>query len=134
MGSALSPNGIAFQGETTRPQFMPYSAQDYIAGYLLAYGAMVALGRRVREGGSWLVRTSLASAGHFIRKHGLLEPAQYADLPGELPDSELQSMLMETDSPVGRLTHLKPAVQMSETPAGYARPAVPLGYHKAEWP
>lgn len=129
-----SANGIAFQGETTRPQFMPYSAQDYIAGYLLAFGAMVALGRRAREGGSWLVRTSLASAGHFIRKHGLLEPSQYANLPNELPEAELQSMLMDTDSPVGRLTHLKPAVQMSETPARYARPAVPLGYHRAEWP
>lgn len=127
-------NGIAFQGETQRPQFMPYSAQDYIAGYLLAYGAMVALGRRAREGGSWLVRTSLASAGHFIRRHGLLSPDDYAGLPNELPDADLQTMLMDTDSPVGRLTHLKPAVRMSETPARYARPAVPLGYHAPQWP
>lgn len=129
-----SANGFAFQGYTERPQFMPCSAQDYIAGYMLAFGAMIALGRRAREGGSWLVRTSLASAGHFIREHGLLEPAQYAGLPLELPEPELQSMLMETDSPVGRLTHLKPAVQMSETPARFARPAVPLGYHPAQWP
>ena len=61
------------------------SAQDYVAGYLLAFGAMVALGRRAREGGSWLVRTSLAGAGHFIRQHGLNEPSEYAHLPAELP-------------------------------------------------
>jgi hypothetical protein len=43
-------------------------------------------------------------------------------------------MMMETDSPIGRLTHLSPAVQMSETPARFARPAVPLGYNAPAWP
>lgn len=127
-------NGFAYQGDGQRPQFLPYSAQDYVAGYLLAFGAMVALARRAREGGSWLVRTSLASAGRFIRQHGLLEPAQYAGLPAELSAAELAAMTMESDSPVGRLSHLRPAVQMSETPAYFARPAVPLGYHAPEWP
>ena len=37
------------------PQFYPVSAIDYLTGYLMAFGAMVALGRRAREGGSWLV-------------------------------------------------------------------------------
>lgn len=129
-----SANGLAFQGLTEKPQFMPVSAQDYIAGYLLAFGAMVALGRRAREGGSWMVRTSLASAGHWIRQHGLLRPDQYAHLPAELPAPELQSLMMETDSPIGRLTYLKPAARMSETPPHFARPAVPLGYHEPVWP
>ena len=129
-----SANGLAFQGYDRRPQFLPVSAQDYIAGYLLAFGAMVALGRRAREGGSWLVRTSLAAAGHWIRQHGLMEPFQYAHLPAEFSAAELASMLMHTDSPVGRLTHLKPAVEMSETPARFARPAVPLGHNPPAWP
>ena len=129
-----SANGIAFQGLDKKPEFLPVSAQDYIAGYLLAFGAMVALARRAREGGSWLVRTSLASAGHWIRSHGLLEPQQYGGIAPEFPADELRALTTESDSPVGRLTHLKPAVQMSETPPRWVRPAVPLGHDQPAWP
>jgi crotonobetainyl-CoA:carnitine CoA-transferase CaiB-like acyl-CoA transferase len=129
-----SANGMAYRSNNEKPEFLPVSAQDYIAGYLLAYGVMVALGRRAREGGSWLVRTSLATAGHWIREHGLLAPAEYAGAPAELPATELQSLLTQHDSPIGRLTHLAPVVQLSETPARWSRPAVPRGYHKPVWP
>ena len=129
-----SANGMAYRPNNERPAFLPVSAQDYVAGYLLAYGAMVALGRRAREGGSWLVRASLAGAGHWIRQHGLLDPSEYANLPAELPADELQSLLMQHDSPIGRLTHLAPVVQMSETPAGWTRPAVPRGFNQPVWP
>lgn len=129
-----SANGMAYRPNNERPAFLPVSAQDYIAGYLLAYGAMVALGRRVREGGNWLVRASLAGAGHWIRQHGLLAPSEYENLPAELPADELQSLLMQHDSPAGRITHLAPVVQMSETPARWSRPAVPRGFHQPVWP
>jgi hypothetical protein len=39
-----------------------------------------------------------------------------------------------TDTPSGKLRHLKPVVQMSETPTYWARPSVPLGYHQPVWP
>ncbi|MDH5212172.1 MAG: CoA transferase, partial [Betaproteobacteria bacterium] len=41
---------------------------------------------------------------------------------------------METPSPAGRITHLKPVVQLSETPPFWARPPVPLGHHRPVWP
>ena len=41
---------------------------------------------------------------------------------------------MVSDTPSGRLRHLKPVVQMSETPPYWARPSVPLGYHPPVWP
>ena len=129
-----SANGMAWRPNNERSAFLPYSAQDYVAGYVLAFGAMVALARRVREGGSWLVRASLAGAGHWIRQHGLLEPSEYARLPTELPVDELQSLLMNHESPIGRITHLAPVVQMSETPARWARPSAPRGYHQPVWP
>ena len=69
-----SANGMAYRPNGELPVFTPVAAQDYIAGYLMAYGGMVALGRRVSEGGSWMVRISLAGVGHWIRKHGLLDP------------------------------------------------------------
>jgi crotonobetainyl-CoA:carnitine CoA-transferase CaiB-like acyl-CoA transferase len=40
-------------------RILSVSAIDYLTGYLMAFGAMVALARRAREG-SWLVRISLA--------------------------------------------------------------------------
>ena len=129
-----SANGFAYKPNNEKPAFLPVSAQDYVAGYLLGFAAMVALGRRAREGGSWLVRTSLAGAGHFIRQHGLLQPSEYANLPAELPDEALKSLLTEHDSPIGRLTHLKPAIRMSETQPFWSRPAVPRGYNRPEWP
>ena len=42
--------------------------------------------------------------------------------------------MVEHDSPIGRVGNLAPVVQMSETPTRWARPAVPRGYHKPEWP
>ena len=99
-----SANGFAYKSDKEKPAFLPVSAQDYVAGYLLAFGAMVALGRRAREGGSWLVRTSLAGAGHFIRQHGLVEPCRSTlSLPSELPPEEVAALVTEHDSPIGRL-------------------------------
>src|SRR5919106_3805818 len=55
-----SRQGELFPGAQPGPQFYPVSAIDYLTGYLMAFGAMVALARRAREGGSWLGRISLA--------------------------------------------------------------------------
>jgi hypothetical protein len=43
-------------------------------------------------------------------------------------------LLIESDTPFGSLQHVAPAVQLSETPPHWARPTVPLGFHKPEWP
>jgi hypothetical protein len=63
-----------------------------------------------------------------------MTPQEYAQVPEEFPAEQLQALMIDTDSPVGKLTHLMPAVQMSETPARWVRPAVPLGYNAAVWP
>ena len=80
------------------------------------------------------MRASLAGAGQWIRAHGLLEPAEYEKLPAEFPADELKSLLMHHDSPYGRVTHLAPVAQLSETPGRWARPSVPRGTQKPEWP
>jgi crotonobetainyl-CoA:carnitine CoA-transferase CaiB-like acyl-CoA transferase len=120
--------GMAYaQGEAGKPKLLPCSAIDYVSGYLMAYGAMVALARRAREGGSWLVRVALARTGKWIVDRGTVDAAvPLAEEPAGLT--------METDSPAGRIGHLKPVVQMSETPAHWTRPPVPLGHHRPEWP
>jgi hypothetical protein len=54
-------------------------------------------------------------------------------LPEDLPEEELQPLLGEIDAPDGRIRYLKPVIQLSETPAFWTRPPVPLGYHPPVW-
>jgi hypothetical protein len=95
---------------------------------------MVALARRAREGGSWLVRISLAQVGKWIVDLGEVPEAAARDAPAEFAPEELERWSTVTETPSGRLRHLKPVVQLSETPPYWARPSVPLGYHQPVWP
>ena len=120
----------ATQGSLAQPRNLPVQANDYIAGYLAALGAMVALARRVEQGGSWLVRVSLVQVAHWIASLGTVDATQGAT---ELRDDELATLITESVGPFGRLNHLRPIVQLSETPGFYARPAEPLGSSPARW-
>jgi crotonobetainyl-CoA:carnitine CoA-transferase CaiB-like acyl-CoA transferase len=128
-------NGMAWaSGDGARPRLMPVSAIDYVSGYLMAFGAMVALARRAREGGSWRVRVALARTARFIVDRGAIGPAVLNEVPPDLPPDELARLSAETPSPAGLIRHLGPVVQLSETPPRWARPPVPLGHHRPEWP
>ena len=111
-----------------KPRLLPVSVIDYVSGYLMAFGAIVALARRAQEGGSWLVRVSLARTGKWIVNRGTVEG--FASVPVELPQEELQNFLVKTKN----FTHLKPMLELSETPPCWERPPVTLGTHPAEWP
>ena len=126
--------GELFPGAEPGPQFYPVSAIDYLTGYLMAFGAMVALARRVREGGSWLVRISLAQTGRWLVGRGQVPEAQLEGVPKEFTPAELERWKMVSETPTGRLHHLGPVVRLSETPPRWARPSVPLGYHEPVWP
>jgi crotonobetainyl-CoA:carnitine CoA-transferase CaiB-like acyl-CoA transferase len=120
----------ATQGTLAEPKNLPVQANDYIAGYLAALGAMVGLARRAEQGGSWLVRVSLVQVAHWIASLGTVDGSTGLK---DIPDAELAGFLMESDGPFGRLRHLKPVIQLSDTPCTYARPAEPLGSSPAEW-
>jgi crotonobetainyl-CoA:carnitine CoA-transferase CaiB-like acyl-CoA transferase len=123
-----------FPGKRPGPDFYPVSAIDYCTGYLMAFGAMVALERRAREGGSWLVRISLAQVGKFIVDRGEVPESELKNVPEEFTGDELERWSTVSQTPSGALRHLRPAVQLSETPPYWARPSVPLGYHQPVWP
>jgi crotonobetainyl-CoA:carnitine CoA-transferase CaiB-like acyl-CoA transferase len=129
-----SRQGELFPGKEPGPQFYPVSAIDYLTGYLMAFGAMVALGRRVREGGSWLVRISLAQTGRWLVGRGQVAEAELKDVPKEFTPEELKRWSMTSQTPMGALHHLAPVVQLSETEPRWARPSVPLGHHEPAWP
>jgi crotonobetainyl-CoA:carnitine CoA-transferase CaiB-like acyl-CoA transferase len=126
--------GELFPGAEPGPQFYPVSAIDYLTGYLMAFGAMVALARRAREGGSWLVRISLAQTGRWLVGRGEVSEAELKGVPQEFTRAELERWTMVSDTPMGRLGHLAPVVRLSETPPRWARPSVPLGHHEPVWP
>jgi crotonobetainyl-CoA:carnitine CoA-transferase CaiB-like acyl-CoA transferase len=129
-----SRQGELFPGAEPGPQFYPVSAIDYLTGYLMAFGAMVALARRVREGGSWLVRISLAQTGRWLVDRGQVPESELKDVAAEFTPDEIASWSTTSDTPMGRLGHLAPVVRLSETPPRWARPSVPLGYHPPVWP
>src|SRR5262249_25761237 len=85
-------------GGDKEPRLMPVSAIDYVSGHLMAYGAMVALARRVEEGGSWLVRVSLARTGKFIVDRGLLDAASLEGAPADLPAGQIPRLATETQT------------------------------------
>jgi hypothetical protein len=95
---------------------------------------MVALARRAREGGSWLVRISLARVGRWLVDRGEAPSAAHKDAPKEIPLADFDRWSIETDASVGRLRHLGPTVRLSETPTFWARPSVPFGYNQLAWP
>jgi hypothetical protein len=126
--------GELFPGAAPGPQFYPMSAIDYLTGYLMAFGAMVALARRTREGGSWHVRLSLAQVGRWLVERGQVPETELEDVPREFTPQEIERWSITSDTPVGRLQHLGPVVRLSETPPRWARPTVPPGYHEPDWP
>jgi crotonobetainyl-CoA:carnitine CoA-transferase CaiB-like acyl-CoA transferase len=114
----------------TAPKPLPCQALDHGSGYLLAFGALTALMRRMQEGGSWHVQVSLARTGRWIRDLGRIDNG--LTLAPPIPDSVAD--LMETsDSGWGRLHAVRHAAELSATPARWDRPSMPLGTHQAAW-
>lgn len=116
---------------TAEPKPLPAQVLDHASGYLMAFGALAALQRQVTEGGSWLVRVSLARTGHWLRSLGRI-PAGLAAPDMQL--SEIADLLERTPSGFGPLTAVRHAAQLSATPAAWSRPSVPLGTHPVRWP
>src|SRR5262249_16174612 len=73
---AQTMTGLCHEGRTAArpegPALLPAAACDYTTGYLAAYGVLLALARRAREGGSYHVRVSLCQSGMFIYRQGKL--------------------------------------------------------------
>jgi hypothetical protein len=116
-----------------RPRFAPANPLDYMTGYLAAFGALVALERRARDGGSYLVQVSLAQTGRWLASLPRIDHTLVAACPSELPADRLDELMMVSDTPVGRLRHLAPAAQLTETPPRWDRPSVPLDHDPPVW-
>ena len=113
------------------PKELPVQMLDHATGYLMAFGAMMARARQAREGGSWLVRVSLAQTGRWLWNLGrVADGLKTPDLKAET----IKPLLEELPSGFGPLSSVSHAAKLSKTPAFWARPAMPLGSHSPEWP
>jgi crotonobetainyl-CoA:carnitine CoA-transferase CaiB-like acyl-CoA transferase len=114
-----------------KPRPLPAQALDHATGYLMALGAMSALARRATQGGSWHVRCSLAQTGHWFRNLGRIAGGLACPDPSF---DDARERMEESASGFGRLTGVRHSAVMSETPARWERPSVPLGTHAPAWP
>ena len=113
------------------PKELPAQMLDHATGYLMAFGAMMAKARQSREGGSWHVRVSLARTGRWLWNLGrVADGFTTEDLKGET----VQPFIEQIPSGFGPLRSVRHSAVLSKTPAFWARPAMPLGSHPAEWP
>ncbi|HBK04721.1 MAG TPA: carnitine dehydratase [Acetobacteraceae bacterium] len=112
------------------PKALPCQALDHGSGYLLAFGALTALMRRMQEGGSWHVQVSLARTGSWIRDLGRVSNG--LAIPGPTAEG-VADLLEESDYGAGRLHAVRHSAQLSETPVRWDRPSVTLGTHPPVW-
>ncbi|CAN7481050.1 CoA transferase [Trinickia sp. LjRoot230] len=112
------------------PKHLPCQALDHATGYLAAFGAMVALQRRAREGGSWHVRVSLAQTGHWLQSFDTLDDGwRTADVTLD----DVRDAMESTETSFGRVLAAAPAERMDETPPRYDRPPVAIGADEPCW-
>ncbi len=76
----------------------------------------------------------LGNRGRRLVDRGQAPEAALTSVAKEIPAVDIARWSMETDTPVGRLRHLGPTVQLSETRPHWARPSAPLGHHQPVWP
>jgi crotonobetainyl-CoA:carnitine CoA-transferase CaiB-like acyl-CoA transferase len=113
------------------PKELPAQMLDHATGYLMAFGAMMAKARQSREGGSYLVRVSLAQTGRWLWNLGRIAGGLKTE---DLKADALQPFLGNMPSGFGVLNAVSHSARLSKTPAFWVRPAMPLGSHAPEWP
>lgn len=109
------------------PQPLPMQILDMATGFLIALGAECALMRQREQGGSWIVRVSLARTAAWLRGLGRVENGFAA------PKPSFDGHLVTTASGFGLLAASPHAARFSKTPARYARASMPPGHDPLDW-
>jgi len=111
------------------PEIVPAAVCDVVTGQLAAAGALAAVVRRIREGGSWLVQVSLAATAMWLQSLGRIEAAAVP----EAWDARhgMDPYLRSCETRDGRFELLGPVVRMSKTPPLFASP--PDRFDPPQW-
>ena len=111
-------------------QHLPCQALDHGSGYLMALGAMMARLKQAEEGGSWLVRVSLARTGRWLQSLGKQDALDAPEMTAEGIADLIEDY---GQTAFGHMTGVKPAAQLKATPGYWATKTVPPGTHAPEW-
>lgn len=130
---AQAATGMAVtQGTPDNPQLAPSYPNDYITGFLAAFGVLAALIRRARDGGSYHVKVSLCRTAMWLQEFGTVDRKLLPPKP--VGRDDLSPWLQECDSAFGKLGFFGPVLQFSETRSRWDLPPAPLGAHLPQWP
>lgn len=123
------------QGRATgagRPQLTPVFLCDFLTGFLGSYGAMLALARRAREGGTYRVSVSLCQSAMLLQRQGLI--SGFDEAAGQLEPTEFERYAVADDATAyGDLKSLGPVIRMSETAPRWSGTTPRLGSSRPEW-
>ncbi|GAA2798812.1 CoA transferase [Crossiella cryophila] len=92
----------ATAADSAVPVPLPAQLLDHATGHLAALAAIEGLRRRAQHGGSWHAEVSLARTGAWLDGLGRIDGLG-------LPPVEVADLLTETDTPFGRVRHVRPA-------------------------
>ena len=129
---AQAATGMAVrQGSADAPMLssqvaVPYYPNDYVTGFLAAFGVLAALLRRAKEGGSWHVRVSLCRTAMMIGDSGPRPPGPLAPMaPGKL--------MHKANAAIGELEFLGPVLRLDGVRSGWDLLPAPLGADQPRW-
>lgn len=133
---AQAVTGMCYtQGQAEKtgiPTLTPVFVCDFLTGLLGSYGAMLALARRAKEGGSYHVKVSLCKSAMLLQRQGLRD--DFENAPGGLTDEELEKYAVYDNGTIyGDLRTLGPVVSMSETMPKWDGTTPALGSSKPVW-
>lgn len=117
-----------------RPALLPCQPIDYLSGYLLAFTAMVALIRQMREGGRWHGTLSLAATAEWMWRMRAALGDEAAPPAASPRAGEAVDLSDNHATAFGTVQALRPALLLDGKPAEWARLPVPLGTDPAAWP
>ncbi|GAB7220369.1 CoA transferase [Vibrio comitans] len=138
LGQAVT--GMSMEiGTEEQPLPFPYGAlNDYSTGIMGAIGVLKALHIRANQGGSQHVNAALARTAMWYQDRPKTKQVKDMKafkefLGGILAGGHESEHTIDTPSPFGVITHLKPVLEYSETPAYWDKPASPLGSSLPLW-
>ncbi len=126
---------MALEGTSSNPKLPPISVvNDYLVSWLAAAGAITALERRSKEGGSYRVHVSLTRASMWLLSLGIFDKEFAILKAGATEEHEyLSPDLFTAETPLGHYQGVTEQVTMSEELGKYKTVLVPRGSCRPEW-
>jgi hypothetical protein len=129
MSAGIAAEGARAAG-TDHPVPLPCQLLDHATGYLLALGALRALQRQTRDGGSWNVSLSLARTAQWLDGLGRDEEA-FARPQPDLADAD--RWCLDSPTPWGDVRHLGPPGVIGMVRPCWRRPPSRPGADPPSW-